>query len=85
MGYGYFYEALFIQKIKSEAQCLPDRAVFQCENTVQKHKETDHSCRKQHPCVPAKPSEIQADLLTKVPPETAAGTQWRRLKGWSVF
>lgn len=52
--------------------CLPDLAVVQSEDSVQEYQETNQSSRKQHPCVPAEPGEVQADLLPKVPPEPAA-------------
>lgn len=46
--------------------------MLQCENPVEKHKEPDHGRREQHPRVPAEPSEVQTDLLAKIPPETTA-------------
>lgn len=57
---------------KREGVCLPDLAVLQSEDAIQEYQEANQSSRKQHPCIPAEPGEVQTDLLPKISPATAA-------------
>lgn len=66
-----YYGYLKVQK-KRGGVCLPDLAVLQSEDAVHKNQEANQSSRKQHPCIPAEPSEVQTDLLPKISPAKAA-------------
>lgn len=67
---------------RKDEVCLPDLAVLQREEAVQEHKEADQRCRKQHPRVPAEPGEVQTDLLSEVPPATAAEHRRREFEAF---
>lgn len=61
-----------IFKYRQRQACLelpvPDLAVIQSHDSIQKDKQSNEGGREEHAGVPAQPGKIQPDLLSKVPP-----------------
>lgn len=71
---GYLYELLRCRDGSSKSSRrlrLPDLAALHRKDAVQEHQEANQGCGKQHPCVPAEPGKVQADLLSEIPPGAA--------------